>query len=158
MDTSSVALSSLREDQVFVLSGQQLRQIIAEALLEAQGSQIEAQNEVLSMRQKIDALEIKISDQDKIIELRTLEIAQDRRRIAKLEQPHKPKDSRLLDELYKTMQARGLKQTDFATAARMVKRSKARMLQLKGEIGEDMRFMLVPSESHSQKVIIRRRD
>lgn len=147
-------MNATETEQVFVLSGSQLRQIIAEALLEAQGSQIEAQNELSSMRQKIDALEIKISDQDKNIELRALEIAQDRKRISKLEQPHKPKDSKLLDELYLTMQARGLKQVDFATAARMVKRSKARMLQLKGEIGEDMRFLLVPIKN---KIVIRMR-
>lgn len=50
------------------------------------------------------------------------------------------------------MQARGLKQVDFATAARMVKRSKARMLQLKPDIGEDMRFVLVPQKN---KIVIR---
>lgn len=104
---------------------------------------------------RIIALEQRLAESEA---LRGKEMAEIRKRLTKIENPHKPKDSRLLDELYKTMQARGLKQTDFATAARMVKRSKARMLQLKGEIGEDMRFVLVPSESHSQKVIIRRRD
>lgn len=88
-------------------------------------------------------------------DLRASEIAQDRKRLAKLEDPHKPQDTHLLDELYAEMQAIGRKQVDFATAARMVKRSKSRMLQLKAEIGQDMRFMLVPSESHSQKVLIR---
>jgi hypothetical protein len=57
--------------------------------------------------------------------------------------------------LFKEMAAIGRKQVDFATAARMVKRSKSRMLQLKGMIGQDMRFVLVPSETHSQKVLIR---
>lgn len=88
-------------------------------------------------------------------DLRASEIAQDRKRLAKLEDPHKPQDTHLLDELYAEMQAIGRKQVDFATAARMVKRSKSRLLQLKAEIGQDMRFMLVPSESHSQKVLIR---
>ena len=88
-------------------------------------------------------------------DLRASEIAQDRKRLAKLEDPHKPQDTHLLDELYAEMQAIGRKQVDFATAARMVKRSKSRMLQLKAEIGQDMRFILVPSESHSQKVLIR---
>ena len=90
-------------------------------------------------------------------DLRASEIAQDRKRLAKLEDPHKPQDTHLLDELYAEMQAIGRKQVDFATAARMVKRSKSRLLQLKAEIGQDMRFMLVPSESHSQKVLIRLR-
>ena len=85
------------------------------------------------------------------------EIAEDRRRIAKLENPRKPQDAHILDELYAEMTAIGRKQVDFATAARMVKRSKSRLLQLKAEIGQDMRFILVPSESHSQKVLIRLR-
>jgi hypothetical protein len=63
-----------------------------------------------------------------------------------------------LDELYKEMKAIGRKQTDFATAARMVKRSKRRMIQLKAAIALDQRFILIPSESHSQKLIIRLRE
>ena len=108
-----------------------------------------------SLKSEIDALKIKISDQDKNIELRALEIAQDRKRISKLEHPHEPKDPAILDDLYKEMIALGRKQVDFATAARMVKKSKSRMLQIKAMIGQDMRFVLVPSESHSQKVLIR---
>jgi len=77
--------------------------------------------------------------------------------VAKLKGSKEPKDPAILDELHKIMTARGPKQVDFATAARMVKRSKSRMLQLKAMIGQDMRFMLVPSESHSQKVLIRLR-
>ena len=88
-------------------------------------------------------------------DLRASEIAEDRRRIAKLENPRKPQDTHILDDLYSEMQAIGRKQVDFATAAKMVKRSKSRLLQLKPEIGQDMRFILVPSESHSQKVLIR---
>jgi hypothetical protein len=98
---------------------------------------------------KIIALEERLAESEA---LRGKETAEIRKRLAKLENPHKPKDTRLLDELYLIMQARGLKQVDFATAARMVKRSKARMLQLKGEIGEDMRFMLVPMKN---KIVIR---
>ncbi len=67
-------------------------------------------------------------------------------------------DSPLIDELYKEMKAIGRKQTDFATAARMVKRSKARLFQLKPAIALDQRFILVPSESHSQKILIRLRE
>ena len=69
-----------------------------------------------------------------------------------------PKDSALVDELYKEMKAIGRKQTDFATAARMVKRSKARLFQLKAAIALDQRFILIPSESHSQKLLIRLRE
>jgi len=98
---------------------------------------------------KIIALEERLAESEA---LRGKETAEIRKRLAKLENPHKPKDTRLLDELYLTMQARGLKQVDFATAARMVKRSKARMLQLKPDIGEDMRFLLVPIKN---KIVIR---
>jgi len=93
---------------------------------------------------KIIALEERLAESEA---LRGKETAEIRKRLSKLENPHKPKDTRLLDELYLTMQARGLKQTDFATAARMVKRSKARMLQLKGEMGEDMRFLKVQQKN-----------
>ena len=77
--------------------------------------------------------------------------------VAKL-RPKEPEDSKLLDELYAEMTAIGRKQVDFKTAARMIKRSKSRLLQIKPLIGQDMRFVLVPSESHSQKILIRLRD
>jgi hypothetical protein len=54
-----------------------------------------------------------------------------------------------LDELYKEMKAQSRKQTDFAAAARMVKRFKRRMIKLKAAIAWDQRFILIPSESHS---------
>jgi hypothetical protein len=87
-----------------------------------------------------------------------VDIAHDRQRISRLESPRLEDDSPLLDDLYKEMKAIGRKQTDFATAARMVKRSKARLFQLKAAIALDQRFILVPSESHSQKLLIRLRD
>ena len=72
---------------------------------------------------------------------------------------HTPKeDSPILDELYREMKALGRKQVDFATGARMVHRSKARLFQLKGAIALDQRFILIPSENHSQKLIIRLRE
>ena len=89
------------------------------------------------------------------------DIALDRQRISRLETPKiqpSNEDSPLLDELYKEMKAIGRKQTDFATAARMVKRSKRRIIQLKGAIALDQRFILIPSESHSQKLLIRLRE
>lgn len=89
------------------------------------------------------------------------DIALDRQRISRLETPKiqpSNEDSPLLDELYKEMQAQGRKQTDFSTAARMVKRSKRRIIQLKGAIALDQRFILIPSESHSQKLLIRLRE
>lgn len=124
------------------------------AFHEQQKRIIQLEKDNAAMRLKIASLE---SLQEQDVSRICLDIAQDRKRLAKLEDPHKPQDTHLLDELYAEMQAIGRKQVDFATAARMVKRSKSRMLQLKAEIGQDMRFVLVPSESHSQKVLIRLR-
>lgn len=109
-------------------------------------------SEVYALRKENISYQKKIAELEAINDLRASGEAELRRRLSKLENPHKPKDTRLLDELYLTMQARGLKQVDFATAARMVKRSKARMLQLKGEIGEDMRFLMVQQKN---KIVIR---
>jgi len=106
---------------------------------------------------RIIQLEKEVADLRQLDAFRMNQIVEDRRRIAKLEHPYEPKDPAILDDLHKEMIAIGRKQVDFATAARMVKRSKSRMLQLKAMIGQDMRFMLVPSESHSQKVLIRLR-
>lgn len=66
-DISSAALSSLREDQVFVLSGQQLRQIIAEALLEAQGSTFSRPDDLSSMKAEIEALKGQIKELDSYV-------------------------------------------------------------------------------------------
>jgi hypothetical protein len=114
--------------------------------------------EVHSLRDQIAALEAhQLNDTARLAR----DIALDRQRITKLETPKiqpSNEDSPLLDELYKEMQAQGRKQTDFSTAARMVKRSKRRIIQLKGAIALDQRFILIPSESHSQKLLIRLRE
>ena len=114
--------------------------------------------EVHSLRDQIAALEARqLNDTARLAR----DIALDRQRLTKLETPklpHSNEDSPLLDELYKEMQAQGRKQTDFSTAARMVKRSKRRIIQLKGAIALDQRFILIPSESHSQKLLIRLRE
>ena len=114
--------------------------------------------EVHSLRDQIAALEShQLNDTARLAR----DIALDRQRISRLETPKiqpSNEDSPLLDELYKEMQAQGRKQTDFSTAARMVKRSKRRIIQLKGAIALDQRFILIPSESHSQKLLIRLRE
>ena len=114
--------------------------------------------EVHSLRDQIAALEAhQLNDTARLAR----DIALDRQRISRLETPKiqpSNEDSPLLDELYKEMQAQGRKQTDFSTAARMVKRSKRRIIQLKGAIALDQRFLLIPSESHSQKLLIRLRE
>jgi hypothetical protein len=114
--------------------------------------------QIEKLNDRISALE---SHQTADIERLARDIALDRQRISRLETPKiqpSNEDSPLLDELYKEMQAQGRKQTDFSTAARMVKRSKRRIIQLKGAIALDQRFILIPSESHSQKLLIRLRE
>jgi hypothetical protein len=120
--------------------------------------------QIEKLNDRIAALESHISALDAHqIDLKDWEMVQWRldkqsEKIAKLETPCSNKDSPLLDELYKEMKAIGRKQTDFSTAARMVKRSKRRIIQLKGAIALDQRFILIPSESHSQKLLIRLRE
>lgn len=121
--------------------------------------------QIEKLNDRIAALESHISaldaHQSEDMEHLARSIAEDRQRISRLETPKiqpSNEDSPLLDELYKEMQAQGRKQTDFSTAARMVKRSKRRIIQLKGAIALDQRFILIPSESHSQKLLIRLRE
>ncbi len=118
--------------------------------------------ELTKRARQADLLEERIIAQDDIIlglkrEIKSLQENQEILfgQLAKLKARKEPEEPKILDDLYKEMLAIGRKQVDFSTAAKMVKRSKSRLLQLKPEIGQDMRFILVPSESHSQKVLIR---
>jgi len=107
-------------------------------------------DEITSLKEKTAALEATqatLSD-NQLIQLQLTERLRDDAR-KELEE-----DSPLIGELYKEMKALGRKQADFATAARMVTRSKARLFQLKPAIALDPRFILIPSESHSQKILI----
>jgi hypothetical protein len=146
------------EDPIFVLTSSQLRQIITEAIQDAiqplQDEVEQLQATVANQGEKIASQEAtqEIQADNQLIQLRL--INQLRESTAK--EPEN--DSPLLDELYKEMVAIGRKQCDFATAAKMVKRSKSRMLQLKTAIALDQRFILIPSESHSQRNIIRLRE
>jgi hypothetical protein len=146
------------EESVFVLTSGQLRDLIAQAVREAIQP---LQDEILDLRGIVARQEEKIADlaatqetqaDNQLIQLRLI----NQLREAATKEPEV--DSPLLDELYKEMVAIGRKQTDFATASRMVKRSKVRLFQLKTAIALDKRFILIPSESHSQKLLIRLRE
>jgi uncharacterized coiled-coil protein SlyX len=143
------------EEPIFVLTKTQLKQIISEATQPLQ-DRIEALESIVAhqefIKAKFEALE---REQNTLSENQyiQLKLINDLR-----ETKNEPNDSPLLDELYKEMVAIGRKQTDFTTAARMVKRSKARLFQLKAAIALDRRFILIPSESHSQKLLIRLRE
>jgi hypothetical protein len=137
-------------DQPITLTSGQLQALIKETIQPLQDEISDLKATVANLLEDITALEATQDTQEdnQLIQLRL---------INKL-QPKPEEDSPLLDDLYKEMKAQGRKQTDFATAARMVKRSKARLFQLKAAIALDQRFILVPSESHSQKLLIRLRD
>ena len=139
------------EEPIFVLTGSQLQEIISRAVLPLQAELQDLKDTIARQEEKMAALE---ATQDTQAENLFIQL----QLINKLK--HIPKEGDevpILNELYKEMKAIGRKQTDFATAARMVKRSKRRMIQLKTAIALDQRFILVPSESHSQKILIRLR-
>jgi len=134
-------------EPVFILSSGQLQEIITQAVKKA----------IQPLKDEIDTLKTTVATLESTQETQAENQLIQLRLIHELKQ--KPEEaSPLLDELYKEMKAIGRKQTDFATAARMVKRSKARLFQLKAAIALDQRFILVPSESHSQKLLIRLRE
>jgi hypothetical protein len=138
------------EESVFILTSGQLQDIIKEAIQPLQDEISDLKATVAHLQKDLTALEATQETQadNQLIQLRLIHELR----------PKPEEDSPLIDELYKEMIAQGRKQTDFATAARMVKRSKARLFQLKAAIALDQRFILVPSESHSQKLLIRLRE
>jgi hypothetical protein len=81
-------------------------------------------------------------------------------RVRALEHPKakEVKDSPLIDELYNHMKSVGLKQTTFAGAAKILKVTKGRVVQLKNTIALDQRFILLPSGTHKQRLLIRLRE
>ena len=139
------------EESVFALTGSQIQEIITRVIQPLQG-------EVSQLKATVANLEGKVSD------LEATQDAQGENELNMLrlvnELKHKPEvhPSALIDELYKEIVAQGRKQVDFGMAARMVKRSKGRLIQLKAAIALDQRFILVPSERHSQKLLIRLRE
>lgn len=88
-------------------------------------------------------------------------IAEDRKRIAALEEGPNISDSTTvqghLTALFEHMEAIGRKQVSFREASRCLKLSKSRVLQFKAAITLDPRFIIVHSESHKQKSLIRLR-
>jgi predicted RNase H-like nuclease (RuvC/YqgF family) len=130
-------------------------QTLRSEVQELRGQRDKDLEEIEALKVKLETLEgQELQDIDRIC----IDIAHDRQRISRLENKPLSEDSPLLDDLYKEMKAIGRKQVDFATAARMLKRSKSRLFQLKAAIAIDQRFVLIPSESHSQKLLIRLRE
>jgi vacuolar-type H+-ATPase subunit I/STV1 len=88
-------------------------------------------------------------------------IAEDRKRIAALEEGPDLSDNETVQNhitaLFDHMEAIGRKQVSFREASRCLKLSKSRVLQFKASIALDDRFVIVHSESHKQKSLIRLR-
>jgi predicted DNA-binding protein (UPF0251 family) len=63
-----------------------------------------------------------------------------------------------LDGLYNNMKLTGLKQVSFRAASVIMKVSKPRLHQIKADLMNDNRFIIMKSESHSQKELIRLRE
>ncbi len=117
-------------------------------------------DEVAQLRGIIASQEEKITDlaatqetqaDNQLIQLRLI----NQLREEPIEEPEK---SPLIDELYQHMRVVGLKQTTFAGASKILKRSKGRIKQLHPLLAMDQRFIILPSESHKQRLVIRLRE
>lgn len=89
-------------------------------------------------------------------------VAEDRARLTVLENgtiAGEPKTVKShLDGLHEHMTAIGRKQVSFREAAKILGISKQRLHQFKAEIALDTRFIIVDSQSHKQKELIRLRE
>jgi len=89
-------------------------------------------------------------------------VAEDRARLTVLEKGTiavEPKTVKShLDGLHEHMMAIGRKQVSFREAAKIIGISKQRLHQFKAEIALDTRFIIVDSQSHKQKELIRLRE
>jgi hypothetical protein len=155
------AFSVEPSEQTITVSLSDLRQIITEAVQKAieplQDEVSDLRGIVAHQEEKIAALETTaaLQEDNQLIQLRL--INQLREETAR-EEPPAPEKSPLIDELYRHMRAVGLKQTTFAGASKILKRSKGRIKQLHPLLAMDQRFIILPSESHKQKLLIRLRE
>jgi uncharacterized coiled-coil protein SlyX len=89
------------------------------------------------------------------------QIAESKRRLKALEEGPDPSDNATVQNhitaLFDHMEAVGRKQVSFREASKCLKLSKSRVLQFKAAIALDARFIIVHSESHKQKSLIRLR-
>jgi hypothetical protein len=135
-------------DQLITLTLGQLQDLVSQAVSRATAPILE----LLEVQaQKIATLE---KDQETFAENQLIQL----RLINQLRKEPEVKESPLIDELYTHMKAVGLKQTTFSSAAKILKVTRQRVQQLKATIALDTRFIIVPSESHSQKLLIRLRE
>lgn len=113
--------------------------------------------EIQALRDEIANLKVEI---DFLHERLGRELLEDRQRISHLENRKSPSnnDRKLVDELYDEMILRDRVQTTFRGVASILEVGKRRALQLKDAIALDARFILLPSDSHSQRIIVALRE
>lgn len=117
-------------------------------VLRAELDELRSQHE--EIRRSLDAV------QEELL----LEIAQDRKRITKLEHDESESvsaktASRHLDDLYQAMVANGLKQATFKRASMLLGISYSHACRLSAMIEDDPRFKLVKDQHHKQRWLIR---
>ena len=151
------------EESIFVLTSSQLRDIISQAVAEATRpltdrlSLLEADTTTL----KAEIVDLRASGEAEV-ERVCVDIAQDRRRLATLEESRTPTDPTKkttghLDELERMMSEEKSQQVSIAKGARLLGISKERMRQLKPLILQDGRFELAWDRQKGQpkRVVIR---
>jgi len=135
-------------------------------LLSDLGEQGKAQvKQIEKMVREIDDLRKALKEAEEDIEQIRLYfpklISEDRKRLTTLEQGSALSDNATVQghitKLYAHMEAIGRKQVSFLEASKCLKLSKSRVLQFKAIIALDDRFIIVQSESHKQKRLIRLR-
>lgn len=134
-------------EQVFVYQPQDPQEAIDCLLVRI--DLLEEENRALKV--KLEALE---RDQAWLSENQHIEL----RLINELRKKPEPAESPLIDELYNHMKSVCLKQTTFAGAAKIMGVTRGRVHQLKAPIAVDPRFIIITSESHKQRLLIRLRE
>ena len=121
------------------------------------------QEDNLGLEEKVATLESRLDNHTERLQNhggRLIELEMDKEEIAVKVAPKEPtaKASPHINELYNHMKLTRLKQTTFNGAAKILGVTKRRALQLKPTIAQDMRFIMLPSQSHNQRLVIRLRE
>jgi len=140
-----------------LITARDLQALLAKLFYPLQNHLFDLRAIVTSQAEEIAALRLKLASleqsQDTLGENQLIQL-----RLIHQLRKEPEEESPLIDELYRHMCAVGLKQTTFAGAAKILKRSKGRIKQLHPLLAMDQRFIILPSESHKQRLLIRLRE
>jgi len=140
---------------------QGLRETINDLLTEVQSLQADSNKQAREIEDLKRAKKELEDDIEQIREHFPRLVAEIKARLAVLEEGPDLSDNTTVQDhitaLYEHMEAIGRKQVSFLEASRCLKLSKSRVLQFKAAIALDTRFIIVHSESHKQKSLIRLR-